>query len=696
MPRSSTALRILPTLILLATLVVGCSDDSSPTDPGPDPEPSEGVLFVDQAMGDDDNPGTEGSPFATITAALDAVEAIPGIHSVRVGPGIYGAGEGFPLRLPAGVRLIGDEASRGSATGNPTEVRGFGPFSLTHGDSPLVYQSASILGADSTEVRGFRITAPESVVNVGVAYVGDGPGMGTMTLARNTIAEHHTGILADGVGAVLVEDNLIEEVDEGATFYSAQGVVFRDNTVRAEGQGVDIAVGTDGSLTAAGNHFEIMATGGTAVYAQAATPLIEDNTVVSADGVAPFAGILAGNGSPVLRGNRVTVSPAVLAWNSSDVDMGDESTPGENDFSQVEGLVLDVRGAAHVVGRGNIWPHDPPRYGEDLIVSENGSVDLNYRAEVWVDVDLGDDAGDGSQGAPLQTITAALQAAPRVTRVNLAPGTYGPLETFPLMMHPGMLLIGNEADRGDGIVIEGEGEHATQGFDWATIVGAPGAEIVGVTLRSQASPFGYFGLMVDEGPMTVRRNTFANGYGAITAATGVALQILENTVNTDSYGFYTVGTEETRVEGNDVTTHIPANLRTGLFVDNDITINSYTGAMQASQSVRVENNRFVYQRESGLDMRYAAILVSFGSPYLRDNVFQTDRGILVRDGTPDVGIAGDLGGNDFSATTICGIEHQGSEIVHAVGNTWVNDPPQIGEDVLITGEGTVVTSGEAR
>lgn len=70
-------------------------------------------FYVDANSGDDDNnPGTNALPFQTITHAL--VFAVSG-ETVKVRPGRYDValGEVFPLQVPVGVTLLGDEPSKG-------------------------------------------------------------------------------------------------------------------------------------------------------------------------------------------------------------------------------------------------------------------------------------------------------------------------------------------------------------------------------------------------------------------------------------------------------------------------------------------------------------------------------------------------------------------------------------------------------
>ena len=69
--------------------------------------------FVDQAGGSDASEGTSAAPFATITHALGVAA---GGQVVHVKPGSYSAGEAFPMNIPPGVSLIGDEAGRGATT----------------------------------------------------------------------------------------------------------------------------------------------------------------------------------------------------------------------------------------------------------------------------------------------------------------------------------------------------------------------------------------------------------------------------------------------------------------------------------------------------------------------------------------------------------------------------------------------------
>jgi hypothetical protein len=66
------------------------------------------TLYVDPASGNDTFPGTQSQPLRTVTRALEL--SSPGT-SIHMAPGVYqsSTGEVFPLQVPAGVTLRGDD-----------------------------------------------------------------------------------------------------------------------------------------------------------------------------------------------------------------------------------------------------------------------------------------------------------------------------------------------------------------------------------------------------------------------------------------------------------------------------------------------------------------------------------------------------------------------------------------------------------
>lgn len=103
---------------------------------------------VDALAGNDASPGTDSQPFRTITKALEV--ATDG-QKIRVRAGTYDAahGESFPLVVPAGVRLIGDEETLGTGTA----IRGGG--NVPWGN---LWISVTIVPGARSEIAGFTVT----------------------------------------------------------------------------------------------------------------------------------------------------------------------------------------------------------------------------------------------------------------------------------------------------------------------------------------------------------------------------------------------------------------------------------------------------------------------------------------------------------------------------------------------------------
>ena len=71
------------------------------------------TYYVNPVTGDDTADGTQDSPFKTLTHALGQVRTG---ERIQLASGTYNtaSGERFPLRIIAGVTVIGNEANKGS------------------------------------------------------------------------------------------------------------------------------------------------------------------------------------------------------------------------------------------------------------------------------------------------------------------------------------------------------------------------------------------------------------------------------------------------------------------------------------------------------------------------------------------------------------------------------------------------------
>ncbi|MEG4329497.1 DUF1565 domain-containing protein, partial [Microcoleus sp. herbarium5] len=108
---------------------------------------------------------------------------------------------------------------------------------------------------------------------------------------------------------------------------------------------------------------------------------------------------------------------------------------------------------------------------------------------LYVNPQTGSDAAVGSQSAPFKTIARAIIArAASGTTIQLAPATYSAAsgEKFPLEIPSGVKVIGNEANKGRGILIQGSGKFVspTAAGQNITILLATNSELRGVTVTN--------------------------------------------------------------------------------------------------------------------------------------------------------------------------------------------------------------------
>lgn len=118
----------------------------------------------------------------------------------------------------------------------------------------------------------------------------------------------------------------------------------------------------------------------------------------------------------------------------------------------------------------------------------------------YVNPVTGNDRGNGSSNAPFKTFTRALDRALPKTTIYLAPGTYSTTtqEKFPLVVSTGVTVIGQEADKGENIILLGGGEYNSPTFQRQNIavlleersqlrgvtVSNPGTKGIGVWIES--------------------------------------------------------------------------------------------------------------------------------------------------------------------------------------------------------------------
>jgi len=191
--------------------------------------------------GSDANPGTQSLPFKTITHAMTA--ATSGA-TVQVLPGIYDAlnnNETFPIVVPAGVLLIGDEANKGGGS-NPTTIFGDGPAPAFPG------VSVALLPGTGSTIAGFTITNAGGNFHDGLIISNS-----SVTLRNNTITgQSRYGINIDAsTSHVITGNQIVNNPGSGLGFINGGvGSKVENNVITSNGVGVEyeVAGGDLGSM----------------------------------------------------------------------------------------------------------------------------------------------------------------------------------------------------------------------------------------------------------------------------------------------------------------------------------------------------------------------------------------------------------------------------------------------------------------
>ena len=137
-------------------------------------------------------------------------------------------------------------------------------------------------------------------------------------------------------------------------------------------------------------------------------------------------------------------------------------------------------------------------------------VNSSLVATLYVNPVTGNDANTGSRPDPLKTITRALKQAKTSTIIQLASGTYSTAngEVFPLVIAPGVLVVGNEANKGQETIITGSGEYQSPSFGIQniTLLLLGDASLLGVTVMNPGNKG--TGAWIESSIPTVANSTF--------------------------------------------------------------------------------------------------------------------------------------------------------------------------------------------
>jgi parallel beta-helix repeat protein len=247
------------------------------------------TLYVNQATGSDSAAGSQSAPLKTLTKALKQAQSDT---TIQLAAGNYNAagGEAFPLQVPSGVKVIGNEGNKGSGI----LIEGSGQYN----SAKEALQNVTVLLDDNTELRGVTVT---NLASRGTAVWIEST---NPTVANCTFTKcKREGVFATGdANPVILSNTFIENDGNGISIARDASGEVRGNICRKAGAGIII----DGN----------------------ATPKLIDNKISeNRDGI-----VVSVNARPVLRNNLIekNTDSGVSVTGKAFPDLGNSKEPGSN------------------------------------------------------------------------------------------------------------------------------------------------------------------------------------------------------------------------------------------------------------------------------------------------------------------------------------------------------------------------------
>ncbi len=258
-----------------------------------------------------------------------------------------------------------------------------------------------------------------------------------------------------------------------------------------------------------------------------------------------------------------------------------------------------------------------------------------------------------TEAAPYRTITFALQQATSGTVVQLAPGSYTQQsgEQFPIILKSGVVLRGDESNKGQTVIIQGSGKTLSKTFGEQNAAIRPenGSEIRGVTVTNTATRG--TGTWVEDVDCIIANDTFTNNNREGVFATGNSNPVVSDSVFTKNSG-----------NGISITSNARGQIKNNVFLDTGFGL-----AIGGNSIPRLEGNQ-ITQNQAGIYMSGSA------RPILRNNLISDSKGdgIIARDSSfPDLGTADSLGNNTIRNNgTDAKLKPRGIDLNNTTGNTF--------------------------
>ncbi|MHC5743557.1 MAG: DUF1565 domain-containing protein [Nostoc sp.] len=269
---------------------------------------------------------------------------------------------------------------------------------------------------------------------------------------------------------------------------------------------------------------------------------------------------------------------------------------------------------------------------------------------LYVNPMTGNDTNTGSRLSPFKSLTRALKVTKILTIIHLESGTYNAAsgEVFPLIVPGGVTVVGNEANKGAGIVISGSGEYRSPSFGIQniTLLLVDNASLLGVTITNPSAKG--TGIWIESAAPTLSNNTLSNCGREGVFTTGAAKStILDNLfVQNTASGLVMAG-------------HSQGEVLRNVFQRNPLGI-----AISDFATPTIANNKLS-------ENRTAIALSRNAQPVLRQNLIakNTQGGLLVNgNALPDLGNTKDPGDNIFRDHSEFDLYNATTQKLVSVGN----------------------------
>lgn len=273
-----------------------------------------------------------------------------------------------------------------------------------------------------------------------------------------------------------------------------------------------------------------------------------------------------------------------------------------------------------------------------------------FPIEIHVHPQQGNDAGAGDAASPFKTLHRALLQATAGMTIRLARGTYSldSGERFPIVVPPGLTLVGNLVGQGSGVVIVGSGDYSSLDFgpQQVTLVLQDEVQLRGVTVTNPM-PRGT-GIWIESTEPTIAGCTLLRCQREGVLVTGIANPVITNTLFQDN-----------RASGLTLVRSAKGEIRQNLFRGNGLglAISDQAGPLVAGNQL--------------LENRCGILLSGQARPVLRSNAMERNRdeGLLVLgQAQPDLGNVLEKGGNRWQHNGTFDLRNATEIPIVSVGN----------------------------